>query len=201
MIIINLLSNSWKVLSKNTVNMGGIILIKMILYQQKNQLKTLRLMTIINLPENFWTLLNKRITTGATITTTTNDSEAIAAFEETTNKFPSFIKAHCGLGRAYLGQDKLVAAEKSAKEALRLDDNYQLAFKLLESIKQKYCEHGRNYFNQDDLVSAEKSAKEALRLDDNYQPAFKLLDAIKQAYYNRGIVYLNNKQYESDCSL
>ena len=122
--------------------------------------------------------------------------EAIAAFEETINKFPSFIKAHCGLGRAYLGQDKLVAAEKSAKEVLRADGNCQPALKILESIKQKYCEHGRNYLNQDDLVSAEKSTKEALRLDDNYQLARELLDAIKQAYYNRGHNHYDNQRYD-----
>ena len=97
--------------------------------------------------------------------------EAIAAFEETTNKYPKFITAYCGLGQAHLRKENLAAAEKSAREALKLEDDYQSAFKLLESIKQKHYELGRDYLNQDDLAKAEKSANHALRLAPNCQLA------------------------------
>ena len=121
--------------------------------------------------------------------------EAIAAFKETINKYPSFTAAHCGLGLAYFGQGELVAAEFSAKEALKLDDNCQPALQILESIKQKHCERGKGYFNQDDLVAAEKSVNEALRLDSNYQPARELSNDIKQEYYKRSIAYIEDKEY------
>ena len=127
-------------------------------------------------------------------------NKAIIEFKEAINNAsmidPMYTKAHCGLAHAYLGQDKLEPAEKSAKEALRLKDNYDLALRVLESIKQKYCERGRAYLNQDDLAAAEKSANEALRLDSCYQFAHELLDAIKQAHYNQGREHLNNKQYD-----
>ena len=122
--------------------------------------------------------------------------EAITAFKETINKYPKFTKAHCGLGQAYLGIGNLAAAEKSAREALKLENDYQPALQILESIKQKHYEFGTNYFNQSDLVAADNSADEALRLDPYYQPARELLEAIKQAYYNRGQNYLNNRQYD-----
>ena len=122
--------------------------------------------------------------------------EAIAAFEETTNKYPKFITAHCGLGQAHLRKGNLAAAEKSAREALKLEDDYQSAFKLLESIKQKHYELGRDYLNQDDLAKAEKSANHALRLAPNCQLARALLEDIKQAYYNRGCEHLDNQRYD-----
>ncbi|MYB00665.1 tetratricopeptide repeat protein, partial [Candidatus Poribacteria bacterium] len=50
---------------------------------------------------------------------------AIAAFEETVNRYPKFTEAHCELGWAYLRKGNLAAAESSANEALRLVPNYQ----------------------------------------------------------------------------
>ena len=120
---------------------------------------------------------------------------AIYEFKEAINIDPIYTKTYCGLGLAYLEQVKLVEAENSAKEALRLEHDYPLALQILESIKQKHCELGRDYFNQDDLAAAENSAKEALRLDSSFQPVLDLLEDIKQAYYNRGLNYLSNLQY------
>ena len=122
--------------------------------------------------------------------------EAIAAFEETVDRYPKFTAAYCGLGQAYLGKGSLTAAEKSAKAALKLENNYQPALHVLESIKQKYCELARGYLNHSDLVKAENLAKEALRRDDNYQPAHELLDAIKQTYCDQGYTHLNNRQHD-----
>ena len=115
--------------------------------------------------------------------------ESIAAFEETINRYPKFTAAHCGLGQAYLGKGNLTAAEKSANEALRLENDYQPALQLLENIKQKYCELARGYLNQDNLAAAENLANEALRLDSNYQLALELLDHIKQTYVDKGNDY------------
>ena len=121
---------------------------------------------------------------------------AAAKFKEAINIDPIDTGAHCGLGRAFLEQGKLIDAENAVKEALRLEDNDQSALQVLDGIKQKYYERGRDYLEQDDLVSAEKSANEILRIDSNYQPAHDLLKTIKQAYYNRGYDHLDNRRYD-----
>ncbi len=121
---------------------------------------------------------------------------AIAAFTVTTNKYPNFIDAHCGLAQAYLGQGDLARAEKSAKKALRLKPNYPSALELREIVKQTHINRGNDYLRQGNLVAAEKSAKEALRLDPNCQLTHALLDDIKLAYYNRSREHLDNQRYD-----
>ena len=123
-------------------------------------------------------------------------SGAITKFNEAINIDPIYTEAHCDLARAYLGQGKLEEAENSAKEALRLDANYQPAHNLMEDIKQAYVNRGKDYLKQDELIEAERSAKEARRLDPNCQKTDALLEAIKQAYYNRGHNPLENRQYD-----
>ena len=123
--------------------------------------------------------------------------EAIAAFEETINKYPSFIEAHCGLARAYLEQDKLLEAEKTAKEALRPDDEHPFALQVWKDIKQKYYERGISSLEQGDLVSAEELANKVLSLDPKYQLAHELLEAIKQAYINKGDDCLRRAELET----
>ena len=61
--------------------------------------------------------------------------EAITAFKEVINRDSSFIDAHCGLSRAYLGQRSLNAARKSANDALRIDENCRHARELLKDIQ------------------------------------------------------------------
>ena len=121
---------------------------------------------------------------------------AIDTFKETINIDPIYTEAHCDLARAYLGLGKLEEAENSAKEALRLDANYQPARALLTDIKQSYVNRGKDYLKKDELVEAENSAREARRLDPNCQETDALLGAIKQAYYNRGRNHLDNRRYD-----
>ena len=121
--------------------------------------------------------------------------EAIAAFEETINRYPKFTEAHYELGWAYLGKRNLAAAENSANEALRLDENYRPALELRETIAQKHYELARDCLNQDNLAAAEISAKEALRLAPDYQPPHAVLEDIKQKCYNQGCDHLDNQRY------
>ena len=122
---------------------------------------------------------------------------AVAEFKEAINIDPIFTEAHCSLGRAYLGQGNLEAAENTAKKALRLEDNYYPpAGELLKAIKQAHCDRGDAYLSQGKLKAAENAAKEALRLESNYPSAHALLEQIKQAYYDRGLAHLNSKQYD-----
>lgn len=122
---------------------------------------------------------------------------AISEFSKLIKRDPNFIDAYCTLGRAYLGQSELRGAENSAKEALRLDENYQPALELRETIAQKHYELARDYFNQDNLAAAVISVKETLRLTTDYQPALRLLEGIRQAYYKCGLNHLNNLQYDA----
>ena len=121
--------------------------------------------------------------------------KAIAAFNEAIDRDSSFIDAYCGLGRTYFTQGSLEDAENYAEEALKLDENYQPALQIRESIKQKYYEFARDYLNQGALTEAENYANEALKLDENYQSALEILEDINQAYYNQGCDHLNNQRY------
>ena len=117
--------------------------------------------------------------------------KAIATFKVTINKYPTFVIAHCGLGQAHLGKEELIAAEKAVEEALRLENDYQLALQIRESIQQKYCELAKSNLNEGHLSLAENSVRKALRLNSNYQPALKLLEVVKQAYIDKGNDYLS----------
>ena len=123
--------------------------------------------------------------------------KSIVAFEATVDRYPRFTAAYCGLSRAYLGKGYCLAAEKSAKEALRLESDYQPALQILESVTQKHCELARDYLNQGDLSAAEKSAKETLRLDGNYSDAHKLLETIGKIFYSQGLAYLTDRAFDN----
>ena len=121
--------------------------------------------------------------------------EAITAFEETIDKYPDFTVVYCGLSQAYLGKGNLAAAANSAKEALRLESNCQLALLILENVKQRYCELGTDYLKQWNLIAAENAANGALELDNDYQPAYMLLENVRQAYYESACNHLGNQQF------
>ena len=115
---------------------------------------------------------------------------AIAAFEETINRYPKFTEAHCGLGQVYLEKGNLTAAEIFANKARRLDSNYQPSLELWKTITQRHCELARNYLNQDNLTAAENSAREALRLETNCERALQILKDVKQKYCKDGMRHL-----------
>ena len=121
--------------------------------------------------------------------------EAITAFEETIDKYPDFTVVYCGLSQAYLEKGNLAAAVNSAKKALGLESNCQLALLILESVKQKYCELGIDYLKQCNLIAAENAANRALELDNDYQPAYMLLKDVRQAYYESACNHLRNQQF------
>ncbi len=121
---------------------------------------------------------------------------AIDTFKEAINIDPIYADAHCGLGRAYLGLDKLEEAENLANEVLRLDENYQLARPLLGDIKQAHVNRSKDYLNQGNLAAAEESTNEALRLDKNYLPARELRETIRKLYCNQGLDYIADRAFD-----
>ena len=98
--------------------------------------------------------------------------EAIAAFEETKNRYPKFTAAHCGLGRAYLGKENLTAAENSANNARRLDPDYRPALELLENITQAYYNQGCNHLDNQRYGEAITEFNEVLRIDSSFIDAY-----------------------------
>ena len=122
-------------------------------------------------------------------------NKAIATFKVTINKYPTFVIVHCGLGQAYLGKGELTAAENAVEEALRLENDYQLALQIRESIQKKYCELATINLNEGHLALAESAVHKALRLNSNYQPALKLRMAIKQAYCDQGLDSITRNAY------
>ncbi len=97
---------------------------------------------------------------------------AIAAFEETINRYPNFTEVHCGLCQAYLGKDNLTAAENSANEALRLVPDYKLALELLESITQAHYNQGCNHLENQRYGEAITEFNEVLRIDSSFTDTY-----------------------------
>ena len=98
--------------------------------------------------------------------------EAIAQFKETINKYSNFTAAYCGLGRAYLGQGDLEAAENEAKKALRLDSSYQPARKLLAAVKQAYYDRALAHLNNERYDEAIVQFKETINKYSNFTAAY-----------------------------
>ena len=97
--------------------------------------------------------------------------EAIAQFKETINRYSNFTAAYCGLGRAYLGQDNLKAAENVTKRTLALDSSYQPARKLLKEIKQAYYDRGLTRLKDEKYGEAVTDFKGAISIDPVFTDA------------------------------
>ena len=98
--------------------------------------------------------------------------EAIAQFKETINKYSNFTAAYCGLGRAYLGQDNLKAAENVTKRTLALDSSYQPARKLLAAVKQAYYDRALAHLNNERYDEAIVQFKETINKYSNFTAAY-----------------------------
>ncbi len=120
-------------------------------------------------------------------------NDAIDKLKEAIDRESNFTEAHYWLGYAHFQNEALEAAEQSAKDALELNSNHQLARALLVDI---YWWFGQECFERGELDAAKKFANIVLQLDGNYPPALELSEHIKWAYYNPGRVYLDNQQYD-----
>ena len=119
-------------------------------------------------------------------------TEAISVFQKAIEIDLAFKEAHYSLGEAYLKSGNLEKAEKSAREALRIDPNYERPSYLLASIKEEYYQRGLASLEQKEWKAAEKFAEEVLRIDPNYELASGLL---KQTYYEQGLAHIENDRY------
>ena len=119
-------------------------------------------------------------------------AEAIGIFQKVVEIDPEFKEAHYSLGKTYFKIGNIEAAEKEAREALRIDPNYELVSYLLRSIKEEYYTRGFTSCEQSEWEAAEKFAKEVLRIDPEYQLAYELL---KRTYYHHGFAHIESGRY------
>ena len=95
----------------------------------------------------------------------TGQYEAAAVkFKEAINIDPIYTNAHCGLGRVYIGQGDLEAAENTAKTALRLEENnHPDSRKLLNAIKGYRL--GCNFVNNNQFDEAIVVFQESINME------------------------------------
>ena len=95
---------------------------------------------------------------------------AASKFQEAINIDPVYTDAHCGLGRVYIGQGDLEAAENTAKKSLMLaENNHTNSQNLLRSIK---CYHsGCNSLNNSEWNIAIGKFQESINLEPIFTEA------------------------------
>lgn len=125
-------------------------------------------------------------------------AEAISVFQKAVEIDPEFKEAHYSLSKTYFNIGNIEAAERGAREALRIDPNYELVSHLLRSIKEEYYKRGFTSFEQNEWKAAEKFAKEVLRIDRNYKLASILL---KNAYCQQALDHEKSERYRRSINL
>ena len=109
---------------------------------------------------------------------------AVPYFKRAIDMCPIFTAAHCGLGRAYLGQGDLEKAKDVTKRALVLNSRYQPAHKLLEEIKQAYFNSGYVYLSNKQYNEAVSEFRKVINIDPDHKSAHYYLG---KSYYWNGI--------------
>ena len=95
---------------------------------------------------------------------------ALGEFKETINIDPIYTDAHYGLGRAYLAQGNLEAAENGAKKALWLtENNHPDSQKLLDAII--HYRSGCNFLNNSEWNMAINKFQESINLEPIFTEA------------------------------
>ena len=124
--------------------------------------------------------------------------EAINALQKAVEIDPDFKEAHYSLGEFYFKIRDLEAAQKEAREALGIDQNYEPASDLLTRIKEEHYRRGLTSLKQNEWKAAEKSAEEVLKIDRNYKLASILL---KNAYCQQALDYEKSERYRRSINL
>ena len=100
-----------------------------------------------------------------------NIDAGLRAFQSAVTIDPVFIDAYCEIGRAYLKQGNLKAAEEAITEALRIDSNCPTACKFLGEVKRAYCVRGRANLRKNLFTAALHAFECALEIDSTFTEA------------------------------
>ena len=107
---------------------------------------------------------------------------AIAEFKEAINTDPIYTDAHYGLGRAYLAQGDLKAAENTVKKALKLtENNHPDSQKLLDAIR--HYRSGRNTLSSKRFSVAITEFQKSINLEPFFIQAY---DGLSRAHLRLG---------------
>ncbi len=138
-----------------------------------------------------------------------NYPRAIGALQKTINLDRTHKVAYHTLALAYFGQHELENARNAAKDALKIDVNYQPARSLLEAIDPSFLSlsthtstatqnatepeigtEENNSFNETKQNRPTESKSETAEVKDNTQKNFDVKKDL-----DHGLIYLSNKQY------
>ena len=92
---------------------------------------------------------------------------------------------HADQGYIHFGQGELKKATEKARQALKVDPNYQRAHELLSEIKETYYGRGWTFFDEEQYDKAIEAFKNAINIEKRF----------KEVHCHLGVIYIKRKAY------
>ena len=92
---------------------------------------------------------------------------------------------HADQGYIHFGRGELKKATEKARQALKVDPNYQRAHELLSEIKETYYGRGWTFFDEEQYDKAIEAFKNAINIEGRF----------KEVHCHLGVIYIKRKEY------
>ncbi|RKU15316.1 hypothetical protein C6503_13840 [Candidatus Poribacteria bacterium] len=92
---------------------------------------------------------------------------------------------HADQGYIHFGRGELKKATEKARQALKVDPNYQRAHELLSEIKETYYGRGWIFFDEEQYDKAIEAFKNAINIEKRF----------KEVHCHLGVIYIKRKEY------